>query len=265
MKKFFTYIILALLISCYRRMHDVPPVFANTDHFVHGYWIFDDIDIDVKIHASIQDGYNPPCLRIKPSESAYLVSYLSTGDQLEEYYALCRRYNDFGYDPFGGYKPRDYVFVNRPLHVFSSIDFVSIDIVSNMDFDETHPAGTSLADITMLSTFWGRPILDGNTSPDIIKFEPYNGAAFANWTYGYRRYKRLDALTPYELSVIGMQSSLSTTDEYYEDHYREDFCIGAITFAKAPTQGFEHTFTVTLTAVDGREFKAQAYARWNLL
>lgn len=265
MKKFFAYIILALSISgCKFDQPPVPSSITNTDHYVHGYWIFDDVDIEVGSSGHLQNGYNMPLLKIKPSESAYLVSYLSVDDRLEEYYALCRRYNDFSYDPFGGYKytENEYYFVNYPLRIFSSFDFSSIDIVSDKDFDETHPAGVSLADIVMLSTFWGRPELD-HYYHSKTRGSFYNGSWFyEGFSYGQLLFERLDALTSYELSLIGMQSS-SANEDNYESRSRETFCIGALTFADAPTQEMEHTFTVTLTTVDGAELTAEAYVRWD--
>lgn len=166
--------------------------------------------------------------------------------------------DDFGYPILNYYYVK---FVNRPMNVFSGIEFSSIDMVSDMDFDEEHPAGTSLADIAMLSTYWGRPELDRYYRPD-------KGSS-ANCSYypesaqaGIRLFRSPDALTPDNLSLIGMQG-INSSDTYYEVVYKQQFYIGAITFSQMPTCGLKHTFTVTMTTVDGRKFESQVYAYWH--
>lgn len=260
MKRLLIYFAIILSISgCKSDQPPIPPTVTDTDHFVHGYWIYDDIELEVDIDgSSYNDGYMYPELRIKLPESAYMVSYLSVGDMLDEYLALCRKYDDFGIDPFYGGSRDNFSVVNRPTHVFSGVDFSSIDVVSNNDFDEKHHAGTSLADIAMFTTTSGRHQLDTNTARPKTK-SSYDGC----WQFGGQEllYERLDALTPYHLSVIGMQD-INSSDEYFEVNYKRNFCVGAITFSQVPTCGLKHTFTVTMTTVDGRKFEAQVYAYW---
>lgn len=240
---------------------DQPPIpipTADTDHYVHGYWIYDNIDLEAHIGAmgGGKDGYYAPVLKIKLPESAYIVSYLSAGNMLEEYLALCRKYDDFGYPLLNGYK-----IVNRPINVFSGIEFSSVDIVSDTDFDEEHPAGTSLADIAMLSTWWGMPYLDRHNKRNTRG--PYaDGSWFEEGLQiGMQLFERLCDLTPYHLSVIGMQD-INSSDEYWQVNYKRNFCVGAITFSQVPTCGLKHTFTVTMTTVGGRKFEAQAKVTW---
>ncbi|MDE6861761.1 MAG: hypothetical protein K2J31_03315 [Alistipes sp.] len=45
---------------------------------------------------------------------------------------------------------------------------------------------------------------------------------------------------------------INSSDTYYEVVYN----IGAITFSQMPTCGLKHTFTVTMTTVDGRKFES---------
>ncbi len=55
---------------------------------------------------------------------------------------------------------------------------------------------------------------------------------------------------------------INSSDTYYEVVYKQQFYIGAITFSQMPTCGLKHTFTVTMTSVDGRKFESQVYAYW---
>lgn len=264
MKRLLIYFAIILSISgckCGERPELVTV--TDTDHFVHGYWIYDDIELEARIGVmgGDKDGYYAPVLKIKLPESAYMVSYLSVGDMLEEYLALCRKYDDFGVDPFYGGSRDGFAVVNRPINVFSGIEFSSVDIVSNTDFDEEHPAGTSLADIAMLSTWWGMPYLDRHNKQNTRG--PYaDGSWFEEGLQtGMQLFERLCDLTPYHLSVIGMQD-INSSDEYWQVNYKRNFCVGAITFSQVPTCGLKHTFTVTMTTVDGRKFEAQVYAYW---
>ncbi len=74
------------------------------------------------------------------------VSQESEGVKKEKFDSLCRRYDDFGYNRWrGGPMP------NAQVNHFLSIDFKSITVTSDVDFDDAHPAGTPLNDITQFA------------------------------------------------------------------------------------------------------------------
>lgn len=242
----------------------MPGTFVDTDHYVHGYWIFDDIElktdaINIK-NSNITD--STPLLKIKLPESAYMVSFISTGELLEMYYDFCRKYDDFGRDPFEGYTYAEgqYEYVHCPMRVFSGVDFSSIDVVSDKDIDEDHPAGTSLADIAVFSTRCARYHLENKKArsaadytEDEVQWFPMSEGRFIS--------RRFDKLTLEQLSVIGIQTYYSE-EEGAEKLYREDFILGGITFMCAPDKLLYNTLTVTMTTVDGRKFEAQAKVTW---
>ncbi len=73
------------------------------------------------------------------------VSFLSEGEDKHVYDSLCALYGDLGYD--------------RKIHLILNIinvssyypEILSIDFVSDADFDEAHPAGTSLKDCMQIT------------------------------------------------------------------------------------------------------------------
>ncbi|MBO5661074.1 MAG: hypothetical protein J6R93_01165 [Tidjanibacter sp.] len=75
-------------------------------------------------------------------------AYDSKGENKERYKELCVKHNDTNYDR-RAIKPEDAGGIRgdaRYRRVFGH-DFVEIDVISDRDFDDAHPAGTSLGDV----------------------------------------------------------------------------------------------------------------------
>lgn len=105
---------------------------AYTKSFVIEYYSLSGID------ASWRNGYIE--LRVIPNGETY--GALSTdNDGKIKYETLCNVHNDNTYNREFNYTA-DYL-PNR----FQDRDFISIEITSDQDYNETHPAGTSLNDI----------------------------------------------------------------------------------------------------------------------
>lgn len=73
------------------------------------------------------------------------VSQESEGLKKEKFDSLCRRYDDFGYNRWIGTS------IGSMKNHFLSVDFKSITVTSDVDFDAAHPAGTPLNDITQFA------------------------------------------------------------------------------------------------------------------
>ena len=85
-------------------------------------------------------------------------SYKSTGKDKDVYDALCAKHNDLNYNrstrvPGSGNYPGRFA---EYYHSAYWKDFVGINVVSDNDFDEAHPAGTSLNDVMgcVCRTLW---------------------------------------------------------------------------------------------------------------
>ncbi len=72
-------------------------------------------------------------------------SYNDTGEKKEIYDALCEKYGDMAYNRLGSIECES----SGPFSLVNS--FVSVEILSDADYDETHPAGSSLADLSIFN------------------------------------------------------------------------------------------------------------------
>jgi len=71
-------------------------------------------------------------------------TFLSRGERATRFNDLVTRHNDLGYN-------RVVTFIVHPIgRDYSATSAVSINVVTNVDFDEQHPAGSSLNDVILL-------------------------------------------------------------------------------------------------------------------
>ena len=164
-------------------------------------------------------------------------TYKPTQEQYDKYMELCEKHRDYEYKhkieilPFKDKEGNGCGYVKG--YTYWDITPVSIDIASNADFDETHPAGTSLNDITLFTTFSPYPFIkNGYTGKEFVKNK-----------------KTLDKYTQDDFKLVFCLDDVST---FSEDLDRDNY--GALTFAKEPTKSKEHTFTVTIKDDYGRTF-----------
>lgn len=153
-----------------------------------------------------------------------LGNYKSTGALKESYDALCEKHNDMTFlretVTWGPSGPREVYLLG--------VDFLSIDITSDSDFDDEHPAGSSLGDIVKLNSYSLKPYIDSG-----YKLLAPNGTVY------HPVYEFVSELTPEQLILLGQR----------------DY-IGSLRFETQPTLSKTHKFTVTMIADDGREFTA---------
>ena len=85
-------------------------------------------------------------LRSSPEHRRTYYGVLSDGEELKRAYeAKCTEHGDRGYPFVFTYGPGPNMVPNS----FPDKDFRSIEVVSDTDFDEAHPAGTRLDDVMM--------------------------------------------------------------------------------------------------------------------
>jgi hypothetical protein len=173
-----------------------------------------------------EDSGERKSMSIYGTDAYFLGDYKSTGTEKGVYDALCEKHGDMTF-------LRDF-FIRDGFGPHSTdaigVDFLSIDITSDSPFDEEHPAGVSLGDIVKLSSYSLKPYID-------------SGYTYIN-NYGYHRNyhsfdKYFSELTSDDLMLLGRSAY-----------------IGDLEFDGEPTLSKTHTFTVTMTADDGRVFTA---------
>ena len=254
MKKLFTCIciIAAIMTAGCRVGRDLPPesyLFTIVDcgHFVHSYWIYDAI--------CLKPAGDKGALAIGIPESAYYVWFASVRKKRELYLDLCRKYDDFDYKEIMDMPSTIYI-DSRPERIFSGISFRSVDLVCDKDFDEQHPAGTSLADISQLHSKSALPLFDKmrGGQKEFMQSEIRNiiveELPFA---------KPLDKLTEYDLAV--MSSSVFYNFKAGWPEY-DKFVLAYIDIDPPAVPG-AYTFTVTMTTTDGDIFEDSLTIEWN--
>ncbi len=86
----------------------------------------------------------PGCLMVAPGydvSPSVLFSLLSEGEEKAEYDRLCEKHCDLSFN-----RRRTFLVPSESVG-YNDKDFVSIEITSDAAFDESHPAGTNLADV----------------------------------------------------------------------------------------------------------------------
>lgn len=183
----------------------------------------------MKLDGHNYNSYDPPVLlcRIRLDMSS-ACKWDDTGEKQEIYDSFCEKYGDMTYNREG----RVAVSEEPSSQMYS---FVSLDIVSDADYDETHPAGSSLADLFIFYARSSKPYIDS----------------------GYEKYRYIDAdgeTFAYEMYPIRKNASDITSDDLMLLHgIRDRFGIH-LYFETMPTLSKEHTFTVTFTDERGEMF-----------
>ena len=164
-------------------------------------------------------------------------AYKPSEEQYNKYIELCNKHEDYGYTHeiqisaakrTENYNGRGYV----QGYTYWDITPVSIDVTSNADFDENHPAGASLNDIVLFTTFSPYPFIkNGYTGKEFVKNK-----------------KTLDQYTQDDFKLIFCVGSAPIYNELDEDNY------GCISFTTEPTANKEHTLTITIKDDYGRTF-----------
>ena len=166
-------------------------------------------------------------------------SLTDKGKEKEMYDSLCRKHNDIGYN-----RKRSW-YVLPPFPSSATSDFLSIEIFSDADYDEAHPAGTNLADIVRYMGFSPyQYILSGykdsyyyNPSEHSSAFNKYL-AKFSNRGAYFAIDKMVPDLTPEDLTLPETERT----------------CM--LHFEVAPTLASEHNITVKIHTDDGKVFSA---------
>lgn len=144
------------------------------------------------------------------------VSMFSTGNDKLLYDNLCAQNNDLGYN-------EEYWFMEdkKPEIICIYPDLVDIEIVSNADFDASHPAGTSLKECVEFSGTLYKKFID-NCYPS---YEPAKTTA------------PLNELQEDDLQLLSVGFRL--------------------TFNREPEQNKAHRFTITVTDKEGKSYSTK--------
>ncbi len=176
-----------------------------------------------------------------------VAEYKDTGEKKEIYDALCEKYGDMTYNREGRVAPEG-------VPSFQAYSFVSIEIVSNSDFDEKHPASSSLSDLVFFDSCSSKPYVDNG----YVEYDWGDDQTFF-YTTGdsmrpyYPINKKVSDLTPTDMKLLYGGSG---------SHYLGEGvpyggscpAYGWFHFESLPTLSKEHLITVTFTDERGETF-----------
>ncbi len=159
-----------------------------------------------------------------------------------EYDKLCAKHADTSFN-YRGYFYQSYMYLEETI----AYDFVSIDLVSDSDFDARHPAGTSLADIVEFRTMTPKPFIDSD-----YRYEYPNERIKGDYLIHNVPYKwfwpvcRLMAdLTPDDMTMMGTTRKTTHLE------------MAAFRFVARPAAAGEHDMLLTMTTDEGKAFTAR--------
>lgn len=238
-KLLFLSICTMLLFGCEKPEHngclycDAPPyvqsVFSRS--YVLGY--FNPTGIKLAMgYDRLFSNYSP---NLYITKGEFTGTYLDEGEKKETYDALCEKNGDMTFNcehTLVGSSPE-----NPGIIAYPNVNIVSIDAVSNADFDEEHPAGTSLSDVIFFSPWWSAKKFIENGYVDDTDID-INDPVIYGMTY-----KSLNSFTGNELALIG------SGDIRWKD---TALLIGSLITYKNPSMSKTHAITVTVTFEDGR-------------
>ncbi len=227
MKRLIIYLLVilsgTLLVGC-------PEVdYHITRSFVEEYYEVDDFEIVAGYKNTIS---------IKGMKEGNYWKFYNSGSQKDKYDALCKKHNDMSWNK------------TSFRHCVLGVDFLSIDFVSDADFDETHSAGASLSDILRFESESLYPFVSGG----------YEGAEFGeNYNRGeYTRInKPLSELTIDDMKMLGKDTHPNLLADRYYGPY-----IAYLFWLSEPTLSKTHNITVTMISDDGRTFEKTIQVSW---
>ncbi|GHT11048.1 hypothetical protein FACS189432_03320 [Bacteroidia bacterium] len=200
--------------------------------YITEYYDYDKLDLEISNTGNI--------LIVGVGQKA-ACSYKSTGEKKELFDNLCLIHNDINYN-----QKRDFIAVPNWGINFKG-DVVSIDIISNKDFDEQHLANSSLNNIIrFMSTSLSKYFIGGYNSlfdwdSDIPENFINNGLNL--YSKGKNEYHPIDVKLSESIPSDFVLAELVT--------FR---VVGVLSFEQSPTLSKEHELTVTIKVNDGRVF-----------
>lgn len=226
--------------------------------------------VEVHVRSMVNAYYTPKELQIYKTNKRGIFSlkmittggkygyYNSEGDAKYFYDTWCRKHGDMTYDrkvEFGN-SSTGYILP----HAFVAADYTSVNITCDVDWDDRHPAGTSLNDIVMFySTSPIKYIESGYTelydwgevdAPDIFYKSMYN--------HGYI-YKRsiAEGISPFH-PVIKPVNELTQEDMVLlgSGDVESNNVFAILEFTSMPDSYAERTITVTVTTDKEETFSA---------
>lgn len=181
MKKLLLILAIFTLCSCDKEI-------SNRDHFIRGYFTYNNININVAEIPPIPDlgqDYIYTFVQITANVDDHYHYYETDESRIAIYNQLAEKYGDFGFAPFADN-------VGTINDEYAAENITDIELICLEDVGENHPAGSSVAEMFEL---------ESHTPYDYIQ------SRYTNF-YNKRIVKRLDQVTKDDLYLIGYGHTL---------------------------------------------------------
>lgn len=227
-KTLFMLLISTLLLGCNVMEYEVFRSYINT------YYSHDEIDVDLTDAGNI---------RVYGSAFNQHFTWKSKESSKEVYDMLSKRNNDLSYNTQMGY-----IVGTHWGHAYAE-DIASINVQSNSDFDEQHPAGISLNDVITLVSVSPKKFIDSSYQQtynwDTNLSESFKSESksqnFGNGEFSLHYHpieKKLSEITSSDMVLAGF----------------DIYCYAFLLFDSAPTASKEHKLTITIRTGDGKVY-----------
>jgi hypothetical protein len=194
----------------------------------------------VYLHSYIMEYFETQGIIFTPHSNPYDVigmeigrgevvcDYVDKGEKQVLYEALSKKYGDISFD-------RTVTFYTHypPYPSAQAYSLVSIEITSDTEFDENHPAGTSLADLVTISYSSVKPFIDSD-------YKGYQGPVSSRYETNFKK----------PLSEIGRDD----LQLLYFGEVNNTKANISLLFERQPILSKEHLMTITCTDDRGRVF-----------
>jgi hypothetical protein len=187
-----------------------------------------------------------------------MVSFESKGEDAVRYDALCTKYNDLSYNK----KTRYIEYIG--CREYSSNEIFSIDVTTAVDFDEEHPAGSSLGDVVRLLSASPIKFIQSGYK-ETFDWNTQYPKEFLKETNNFDKYFCFDdvLVAPHHHPVQGLLTELKQDDlqllglgysipSSADPNSVYGYFFGYLTFEKEPAEPGVHELTVTVRLADGR-------------
>ena len=229
MKKYFLFLVISVLFFGCDKV--TTETFRS---YVHTYFDYEELYLSVT-----ESGY----IDVRATTKT-IGNWKSKGDEKKVYNDLCEKNNDLSYNTEKRY------IVNPNPGAYYKGDILSIDVVSDKDFNADYPAGTSLGNIVrLISASPTKYIQSGyKTEYDWATSENEN-LLFSQTYLGFENRGEHHPINK-------MLSELIKEDLFLMGNGWERF-ICLLKFEQIPEFEKEHTFTVTINVSDGNVFEGE--------
>ena len=175
----------------------------------------------------------------------------SVGEQKEKFEKLCQKHGDVNYNQVRSLPE----FGFTELITFYDKDFAVMNVVSDSDFDDAHPAGTSLADIVRFLGWSPHKYIQSGYSMSYHYMSEDLSEAFNRLLLLFGGKEQLVASNNSICHPIDKKiSELEAKDMILLRDF-SSMSLGILYFEKTPENIKEHTITLKMTTDDGDVFE----------